>query len=79
MELILRLIIGFVIVSIIIAVFPGVRAWIDGGDRKHIQVQLPEPTDEKSEAFKKPPALNSPGGFFVLRFESQQIHNVTEE
>ncbi|MDP7197663.1 MAG: hypothetical protein QF864_15960 [SAR202 cluster bacterium] len=31
MELILRLIIGFVIVSIIIAVFPGVRAWIDGG------------------------------------------------
>lgn len=25
---------------------------IDGGMRKHIQVQLPEPTDEKSEAFK---------------------------
>ena len=24
----------------------------DGGNRKHIQVQLPEPTDEKSEAFK---------------------------
>ena len=24
----------------------------DGGDRKHIMVQLPEPTDEKSEAFK---------------------------
>ncbi len=33
MELILRLIIGFVIVSIIIAVFPGVRAWIDGGSK----------------------------------------------
>lgn len=25
---------------------------LDGGDRKHIQVQLPEPTDSKSEAFK---------------------------
>jgi adenine-specific DNA-methyltransferase len=25
----------------------------DGGNRKHIQVQLPEPTDEKSEAFKE--------------------------
>lgn len=24
----------------------------DGGSRKHIQVQLPEPTDEKSEAYK---------------------------
>ncbi|HMR73267.1 MAG TPA: site-specific DNA-methyltransferase, partial [Candidatus Saccharibacteria bacterium] len=24
----------------------------DGGNRKHIQVQLPEPTDEKSEAYK---------------------------
>ena len=24
----------------------------DGGNRKHIMVQLPEPTDEKSEAFK---------------------------
>lgn len=24
----------------------------DGGNRKHIQVQLPEPTEEKSEAFK---------------------------
>jgi hypothetical protein len=43
MELILRLIIGFVIVSIIIAVFPSVRAWIDGGSdgvreyKKHIK------------------------------------------
>lgn len=25
---------------------------IDGGNRQHIQVQLPEPTDEKSQAFK---------------------------
>ena len=24
----------------------------DGGNRKHIQIQLPEPTDEKSEAYK---------------------------
>ena len=24
----------------------------DGGNRRHIQVQLPEPTDEKSEAYK---------------------------
>ena len=31
MEIIIRLVIGFIAVTILMAIFPSVRAWIDGG------------------------------------------------
>ena len=31
MEIIIRLILGFVTVAIIMAIFPSIRAWVDGG------------------------------------------------
>ena len=33
MEIIIRFILGFVAVAIIMAIFPSVRAWVDGGSK----------------------------------------------